>query len=370
MKIAVVTSIKAPYRTLQLEEVCRNKSIDMSVYYTKRGKEDRDWEVNNTNIFKEIYLENIKAFDKYGTLNKGLKEIVKNNDIIFIGGYDKPTYIILSLLCRFYKKPYVIIFDGISCDRLTTKENILKKLIKNLVIKHSSAIWGNGTVSRRYFNEVFNYPVEKIYNQYLTIDGERIKSIGEDKDYIRKKLRVKYGIAEDEKVLQYSGRIVDVKNLKVVVEAISKIKDSKITLFITGGGIQEEELKILAKELSVKLIITGFINNQDELFTNYYVSDVFILPSRYEPWGLVVNEAMFAGLPILVSHLCGCSLDFIKSNNGYVINPFSIEDIEYKIKMIVSECDLISMGRSSKEIIGEYSFVNSSKSFNNIINSL
>ena len=194
MKIGVITSIKAPYRTLQFEDICKKQYIDMTIYYTKKDKEDRDWELKGSDAFKEVYLSNIKLFDRFGTLNTGLKDIVRNNDIIILGGYEKPTYILISLLCRIYKKKYIIIFDGISCNRLYEKENKFKWLIKNLVIKHSSAIWGNGIVSKRYFNEVFNYPLEKIYNQYLTIDGEKIKQIGKEKGNIRKVLREKYGI--------------------------------------------------------------------------------------------------------------------------------------------------------------------------------
>lgn len=369
MKIAIITSIKAPYRTLQIEEICKNTSIDMTVYYTKKGKEDRNWEVRNSTNFKEIYLDNISIFDRLGTLNKGLKDIVKHNEVIILGGYEKPTYIVLSMLCRLYRKKYAIIYDGISCNRLNKRENSLKKIIKNLVIKKSSAIWANGTVSKRYFTEVFNYPQEKIYNQYLTIDGDKIKKIGKQKDKIRQEFREKYEIKEDELVLQYAGRLVEVKNMDIVIRAVSLIKDMNITLLITGGGEQEEKLKQLAKELDVKVIITGFIDNQEYLFKHYYMSDAFILPSIYEPWGLVVNEAMYAGLPVIVSDVCGCALDLVKDNiNGYLINPSDINDIKNKIINIFSdEAKIKAMGEESKNLIKKFSFQNSAKYFYKMI---
>lgn len=368
MKIAVITSIKAPYRTLQFEEICKNKSIDMKVYYTKKGKEDRKWETIYSDKFKEIYLKNIKFFDRFGTLNTGLKDIVKSNDIIVLGGYEKPTYILLSLLCRLYKKKYIIIFDGICCSRLEYKENKFKWLLKNLVIKYSAAIWGNGTVSRRYFNEVFDYPTEKIYNQYLTVDGETIEKIGRNRERIRIELRDKYGIESNEKVLHYSGRLVDVKNVENVVRAISEINNQKITLLITGDGVLRESLEKIAKELDVKIVITGFIDNQEKLFEHYYLSDIFILPSKYEPWGLVVNEAMFAGLPVLVSNVCGCSLDLVANDkNGYIIDPLNINDISKKIKLLFEDSQLDKKGLHSKKFIKQYTFKNSAKTFYNII---
>ncbi|WP_274892488.1 hypothetical protein [Thermoanaerobacterium sp. R66] len=76
--------------------------------------------------------------------------IVKNNDIIVIGGYEQPTYILLSLLCRFYNKPYIIIFDGISPKKVDEAENPAKFLLKSLVIKHANSIFGNGSISKMY----------------------------------------------------------------------------------------------------------------------------------------------------------------------------------------------------------------------------
>jgi L-malate glycosyltransferase len=369
MKIAVITSIKAPYRTLQLNEICKNKEINMTVFYTDRGNEGRDWEREEAITFKEIYLEKIKTFEKYGAINKGLLKIIRENDVIVLGGYEKPTYIILSILCRLFRKKYIIIFDGISCDRLISQEHPIKKIIKGIVIKKSSYIWGNGTVSKRYFNEKFNYPLERIYNQYLTIDGEKIKNISKEKLKIRKELRDKYLISSDENVIQYSGRLIKLKNLDFVIKAIAQINNSKVILLITGGGEEEESLKKMAKELNVKLIITGFISNQEELFKHYFISDIFILPSISEAWGLVVNEAMYTKLPVLVSEVCGCSLDLVKKN-GYTFNPYDLNDLTKKISEILFEDSIKDMSEESYKIISEWNFKNSAESFLKLIENL
>lgn len=371
MNIAIITSIKAPYRSLQIEEICKNKEISMTVYYTKKGKEDRDWESKDSTKFKEVFLEEINFFDRFGTLNKGLIEIVKSNEIIVLGGYEKPTYMLLSILCRLYKKKYIIIYDGISCNRLTEKEHVLKKHVKNLMIKYSSAIWGNGVVSKRYFSEVFNYPKEKIYNQYLTIDGKKIKQLGNEKNRIKQELRQKYSIGNNEKILLYSGRLIELKNIESVIKALSLSQDRDITLVIAGGGKEEKKLVKMAKELGVKIIITGFINNQELLFKHYFMADVFILPSKSEAWGLVVNEAMFAGLPILVSNICGCSLDLVKAGvNGYLIDPYDIKDIYNKIYDIFYKDNISEFGYESKRIIDNWTFINSRINFELMIKSI
>lgn len=372
MKIAYVTNLRAPYRTLQLNEFSKIENIEIKTYYTDRPNENRKWNTNEPEGFEEIDLKGIKIAGKFGYINNGLLDIVKNNDLIMLGCYEQPTYILLSLLCKLLKKPYILSFDGISTNRLQEKENPIKKFVKSIVINNANYIMGNGTVSKKYFNEVFRYPLDRIYNQYLTVDSYKLDKLYIDREKHRREYRKKLKIDKDEKVLIYSGRLIDIKNVDSVIKAISHLDRKDLTFLITGGGELEEELKNLSEELGVKTIITGFMSDQEELFKHYFVGDALILPSSvYEVWGLVVNEAMFAGLPVLVSDICGCSLDLVKEDiNGYVINSKSIEDITNKIRRIMFENNGNIMGLKSKEIINEWKFSNSAQNLKTIISNL
>lgn len=369
MKIAYITNLRAPYRTLQLNEFSKIKNVEIKAYYTDKPTENRKWNTNKPDRFKEFDLKGIKIAGKFGYINSGLVEIVKNNDLIMLGCYEQPTYILLSILCKLFNKPYILSFDGISTNRLEEKENPIKKFIKSIVIKNANYIMGNGTVSKRYFNEVFGYPLDRIYNQYLTVDSDKINRLYIDKEKYRNEYREKLGINKEEKVLIYSGRLIDIKNVDSVIKALAKLKRNDITFLITGGGELEEELKNLSNELGVRTIITGFISDQDELFKHYFVGDALILPSSvYEVWGLVVNEAMFAGLPVLVSDICGCSLDIVQNDiNGYIINPKNLEDISSKIEDMLYKVNLEQFCGQSRKIIKEWTFRNSKKNLENIL---
>ena len=368
MKVAFVTNLRAPYRILQFIEFSKIDYTEFIVYYTHKESENRKWESKKSIGYKEIYLDGINLLRENGYINKGLYQLVKSNDIIIIGGYDQPTYIIISILCRILKKPYVICYDGISTDRLENKEKYFRKIIKNSVIKNSKYIFGNGTVSKMYFNKVFKYPKERIYNQYLTVDSKKINELFKNRKKYRSEYRKKYNIAENQKVIIYSGRLVEVKNVASVIKAIGKIKGNNITFLVLGGGQLEESLARLAKSLGVHMIITGFIVEQEELFKHYFAGDCFILPSIYEPWGLVVNEAMFAGLPILVSSICGCCLDLVRNGqNGYIIDPLDINDISNKIIKIINSNNF---GNESRNIIKSWNFLNSKIELEKILRGL
>lgn len=371
MKIGFVTNLRAPYRTLQLNEFSNISNVDITTYYCDNKNNNRNWETGKVIKFKEIDLKRYNFFRQNGYVNKHIIKVVKENDTMILGGYDQPTYILISIVCRLLKKPYILSFDGISVNRLEEKENPIKKFIKGIVINNADYIMGNGTVSKRYFNEVFGYPLDRIYNQYLTVDSNKINDLYKDKERYRKEYRKKLGINEGDKVLIYSGRLIDIKNVDSVIKAISKLGKKDLIFLITGGGKSEKKIINLSEELGVKTIITGFISKQEELFKHYFVGDALILPSLDEPWGLVVNEAMFSGLPVIVSNVCGCSLDLCKdSYNGKIIDPKNIKDMFIKIEEVLYLSDIFKLKKASREIVEEWKFINSKKNFIKILSSL
>lgn len=371
MKIGFITNIRSPYKTLQISEFCKIDNVDITVYYTEPENKKIKWEELKSG-FKEVNLEQYKFLLKYNLiLNKKIRKIILEHDFILLSGYDQLTMIYSSILCRIYNKPYTILFDGISKYRLNDKENKIKKVLKSIVIKGSHSVMANGSIGRKYLQQKFNYPSYRIYNQYLSIDYSKIRYLAKDKIEYRNYYRNKYNIQKDKKVVLYSGRLIEKKNVESIIQSISILNRSDIMLLITGGGVLESNIKELANRLGVDIKITGFINEQELLFKHYFSSDVLILPSKDEPWGLVVNECMAAELPVLVSDICGCSEDLVlPGENGYLIDPFDIEDIATKIEKVLYQDSVEKMGRKSLEIISEWTFEKSRQSLEAIIKSI
>lgn len=112
----------------------------------------------------------------------------------------------------------------------------------------------------------------------------------------------------------YVGRLSPEKNVEMLVRVFNKRPD--LILNIVGFGPSEEALKRLAKK---NIVFHGPINNED-LPNIYQSNDVFILPSLSETWGLVVEEVLNNGLPVIVSNKVGCAEEIVNENNGIVFS--------------------------------------------------
>ena len=121
----------------------------------------------------------------------------------------------------------------------------------------------------------------------------------------------------------YVGRLAEEKNLKLLIRVFNKLQDLNLT--IVGFGTQEKELKTLASS-SNNVKFVGAVNNK-ELPAYYRKADVFVLPSSSEPWGLVVEEALNNGCPVIVSDMVGCRESLVSDKIGLVFNHNSEEDL-------------------------------------------
>jgi len=366
INVSFLTNAKAPYRKLQFEELAKISDCKFTIYYTNPHPLDRNWSVDPINGVGEFALRGLRVSKKNGYINFGLRKIVKESDLLLIGGTEQPTYHLVARLCKRYGKKYVLIFDGVSPKKIdVVRRNYVKYKLKSKIINDASAIFGNGTVAIEYFTKAFGYPKEKIFNQYLTVNVERIMNFLSQKEELRKIYREKYAIPMDHEVIIYSGRLLKRKNVSLIVRALKSL--DKAFLLILGDGEEKENILRLAESLRVPCKITGFIEDQDELFKSYYAGDLLVLPSYNEPWGLVVNESMAAGLPVVVSNECGCYFDLVKDGeNGFVLtdleNPDMLRSLVLKVLAKKTE-----FSKKSLEMISDWIFDNSRRSFENLL---
>ena len=157
----------------------------------------------------------------------------------------------------------------------------------------------------------------------------------------------------------FAGKLTPIKAPEVLLEAFARIEGVKPYLCFVGDGPLRGMLEEQAAKLGVRerVVFAGF-RNQRELPAFYDAADVFVLPSRREPWGLVVNEAMNAGRAIVVSDQVGSGPDLVRQGENGAIFP--VGDAAALAKalgdILAAPGRAAAMGRRSLEIIEGWSF--------------
>lgn len=262
------------------------------------------------------------------------------------------------LISKLRKKKFVIWTETFDWKR-APKAKLIEPLVK-LICKHADACVAVGTKSREYFikkgassNKIFIAPdTAQSYQIIKKVDNRDIKN---------------------KKIILYLSRIVPYKGLDILIKAFAKLeKEIKNSfLLIAGKGSFEQEAKNLAKSLEIKNI--KFLGPVDKEHIGFYYSicDVFVLPSTFrdydaECWGLVLNEAMAFGKPVISTDAVGGAYDLIIDGiNGFRVKHDNVEEIYKALKTILTNDKLRKrMGKESKKLIEtKFNYENMSKGF-------
>lgn len=127
-------------------------------------------------------------------------------------------------------------------------------------------------------------------------------------------------------------------------------------LVLVGDGPQRQEIEDYVKQHALKNVLMPGFQQKEDIPKFLAVGDIFVLPSISETWGLVVNEAMAAGLPVLVSKGCGCCTDLVREGiNGFSFDPSDNNELLGLMQSVVDgKYNLMSMGEASLDIIKDY----------------
>ncbi len=330
-----------PYHISRFRELA--KSVEEFTYIRVFFKESyRPW----ADDVKDICFR-IIDYTSGSDLRKIFSEL--RPDIIFISGYNAPALLRGAYLARQLKIPTVLQSDTIRGELPRCK---LKEIVKFCIIKYLfNAAYVTGRLAGEYISGL-GIPEKFIWYGIYVVDNE----------YFGKKSSVKPRISPGfpDKYFFTAARLSPEKNLKGLLRAykLYKNKGGEWGLVIAGTGPEENQLKQYAygeKELRANVLLAGWVSYRD-LPSLYQNASCFILPSIREPWGVVVNEAMAAGLPILISEKCGCVPELCRVGiNGFAFNPHDIDRMSgLMLKMSSGGPDLDEMGRSSKKIINGY----------------
>ncbi len=285
----------------------------------------------------------------------------ENFDALLIPAYNSLYY--LQAL-RSARKRGIKVFlrgnnlDGTNISRPRWKTNIRKAILKRFY-KSFEGFFSIGGYMRRHYLE-HDVPQTRIFNTPYCIDSELFEKQREMHMHHRDELRREIGVPQEALVLIYSGRFIPWKNTQLIAEALGMIEDRKELFFIgMGDGSERSSLEYAMREmLGARALFPGFVN-QSELGRYYSIADILILPSKrgHETWGLVVNEAMTFGLPVIVSDGVGCREDLVhEGKTGFVFHNGQAKQMAGYVRRFLEHPRLRhTMGNGARELIVGYS---------------
>lgn len=326
-KILILTNIPVPYKINFYKELSRFYNLTV-VFEGKRFVYQKfDWNDDNIKDFKCIYLSDF--FENKLNINIS-KYINKKYDAIFVTTFYTKTSLYALLILKLKRIPYFFEIDGAFPNY---KEFFIKYLFKKFFIKGALKYFSPCIESDKYLMKYgIKYDLITRYNFAAYNNIDIISEIVNKEE--KKELRRKLGITE-KFVLISVGQFIHRKGHDILIKALIDLNDRNIGCYIIGGEPTQYYEKL---RINYRLDNLHFVNFMDKYHLNEYykAADVFTFPTREDIWGLVVNEAMSNGLPVITTNRCNAGLEMVSNDCGYIIKVDDYVDLSKKIKLLIN----------------------------------
>lgn len=360
MKIILIQGLLAPYRYPIFEELSKTPGWEFEVWFMGKEVKNRIWREDSLSDYHFAY-----KFLGGKTLNLGIKDNYPiwinssaitelkqaNPDVVIMMGWDSLTSFTTHYYCLTHNIKFVLYSDSTPLER-SWRRTLTYPLVK-LHVQTADALICGGTRSREYLEELGANP-DNIYISYNTIDVERY-AIQAAKFRESKGETLKVLGLTGKQIILYYGQLIERKGIDILINAYLTIKskNENIALLIIGDGPYKKHLETLIKNNNLRDVIILANPGDYEISRYYAIADVFVLPSREDVWGLVVNEAMASGIPVIVSDHAGCASDLVTSGvDGYIFKSKNIYDLSKKLKKVLENKVLQkNMSRNVKQKI-------------------
>ena len=206
-------------------------------------------------------------------------------------------------------------------DRAAGAKAQVKQLLLRRVLRWCDGVLVCGTLGRKYFarygvgaDRTFFFPYEPDYDLIRSLPPAVVRAVAE-----------RFALRPDRRRVVYSGRLADEKRVDLLVDAFAAVAADRPEwdLLIVGDGPRRADLTArVPPAMAGRVTWAGFVDDQATVSALYRHADVLVLPSDYEPWALVVNEAAAAGLAIVCSDVVGAAAELVRDGvNGRLFPP-------------------------------------------------
>ncbi|CAN5570784.1 hypothetical protein BH11BAC2_BH11BAC2_07300 [soil metagenome] len=338
-KVILITNIPNPYRVPLFNELSsqlQEKGMTLKVIFASSGYERRYFKLDPTDFkFDYQILEggihtSSSNIEKTYFLYQGINKLLNQEKPwrIIVAGFS-PATVRVFFRKLFHRTPYII-WSG-SIEKENRNSGVLRKLQRKILAQNAAGFIAYGSLAKKYLMNA-GIPEDKISIGINTVDTSFFSTTTD----LERKNRPKNTALT---IFTYLGYLVPRKNVLCLLEAIQllsqKRKDFRLDIIGDGDSKSSLENFVLQNNLQDQVNFLGF-KQKDELPQYFAQSTALLFQTDFDIWGLVLNEAMAAGLPCIASIHAGASYDLIRENeNGFVMDFSHIHEVAEKMNWII-----------------------------------
>jgi glycosyltransferase involved in cell wall biosynthesis len=340
VRVFLLTDIPSPYQVEVFNEIAQDKDLELHVGYLRQTDPDRKWSAS------AIGHQSIMLDDGAAALATSV-ELVTKADLVVFNYYRHPRAEQLIAKRAKLRRPWCFWGERPGLRKPEWVGRVFRSWKLRWLHSSGAPIWGVGEFAlKRYKDEFgsghayFNFP----YFSNLKRFAEKSSS---------------NTTAVTARTFLFSGSLTNRKGIDLVARAFVRLlaEGHDVRLKIVGDGDLRGTIETTLKTAKSKVEFVGFVD-WDNLPAHYASSDVMCVPSRYDGWGLVVPEALAAGLPVVATDQMGAAVEFIKTGkNGWRIPAADEEAILNAMReaATLSSSKLTELARNAKESVCEHS---------------
>jgi glycosyltransferase involved in cell wall biosynthesis len=373
-RVLIVASHPVQYAAPLFRLMAKHPQLDIQVAYcslqgVKAGFDagfgvEVAWDIPLLDGYSWVEVENNSPKPKlgsfFGLINLGLWNLISKDNfdaVIVYTGYNYFSFWIAAVATKLTGKKFLFSTDSSSIEPRNKKrwKTWFKKLLLPPVFKLADTVIVSSTLGKQMLQSL-GISEQRIAMTPSSVDNNRW--ISEANQVDTKKVRKQWDIPDNATVLLFCSKLQSWKRPQDVLQAFFKANIPESYLIFAGDGTLRVKLVSETESLGIKdrVKFIGFVN-QSHLPSIYRSVDLFILASEYEPFGVVVNEAMLCGCPVIVSDKVGAGYDLVRhGENGFVYPCGDIDALATIFKEILPDYErLQKMGTAANERMKSWS---------------
>ena len=382
VRLAYLVSHPIQYQAPLLRRIARERGIDLTVLFgsdfSVRGYKDHGFGVEvawDTPLLEGYRSEFLRPLRDTGgvspttPISRGLYSRLQQSDgspafdALWVHGYASVNALQGILAAKALGIPVLLRAESWLADRVRSPWKLAAKAaFFRLLSSGIAAVLPIGTVNAAYWSYYFGSSVPQFLMPYA-VDNQYFAQLAEAAAPHENELRAELGLAPERPVILFASKLQARKHADHLLEAYRQfITDQSPAdrpyLVLVGDGEQRIPLEARTRELGLEDVRFAGFRNQSEMPRFFQLADVFVLPSRHEPWGLIVNEVMAAGCPVIVSSDVGCHADLVTDGvEGCVFPVGDVSALANALHRVFASPDSATrMGQHARQRISGWTF--------------